>query len=122
MTEIPMPGDAMTPPSGERPLGVAILAVLNWLQALLIIAGGVIVLALPFFGVILGAIAILIGLFLFYIGLGLWNMRGWAWMWAMLINILGLIINFVGQQWIALVVNIIIIVYLNAPDIRRVFR
>ncbi|MFW9912935.1 MAG: hypothetical protein ACFFEU_10720 [Candidatus Thorarchaeota archaeon] len=122
MTEIPMPGDAMTQPTGERPLGVAILAVLNWLQALLLLVGGVIVLALPFFGVVLGAVAILVGLFLFYIGLGLWNMRGWAWMWAMLVNILGLIINFAGSQWIALAINIIIIVYLNAPDIRRVFR
>ena len=122
MTEIPMPGDAMTQPAGERPLGVAILAILNWLQALLLLVGGVIVLALPFFGVILGAVAILVGLFLFYIGLGLWNMRGWAWMWAMLVNILGLIINFAGSQWIALAINVIIIVYLNAPNIRRVFR
>jgi hypothetical protein len=122
MTEIPMPGDAMTPPSGERPLGVMILAVLNWLQALLIIGLGVILFAIPFFGAVLGVIAILIGLFFFYIGLGLWNMRGWAWMWAMLLNIVGAIINLFGAGWIGLVVNIIIILYLNAPDIRRVFR
>ena len=112
----------MTAPSGERPLGVAILAILNWLQALLLLVGGVIFLAIPFFGAIIGAVAVLIGLFLFYVGLGLWNMRSWAWMWAMLVNIIAAIINLFGEQWIALVVNIIIIVYLNAPDIRRVFR
>jgi hypothetical protein len=122
MTEIPMPGDAMTPPSGERPLGVMILAVLNWLQALLIIGIGVIALALPFIGAIVGGIVILIGLFFFYIGLGLWNLKGWAWTWAMLLNIIGAIINFFLQGWIGLIVNIIIILYLNAPDIRRVFR
>ncbi|MFW9967227.1 MAG: hypothetical protein ACFFEA_08735 [Candidatus Thorarchaeota archaeon] len=122
MAEIPMPGDAMTPPSGERPLGVMILAILNWLVALLVIGLGVILFALPFLGTVLGAIVILIGLFYFYVGLGLWNLRGWAWTWAILLNILGAIINLFGQGWIALALNIIIIVYLNAPDIRRVFR
>ena len=122
MAEIPMPGDAMTQPTGERPLGVMILAVLNWLQALLLIVGGVIIFALPFFGAVIGAVAVLIGLFLFYVGLGLWNLKSWAWMWAMLVNIIAALINLFGAQWIALVINIVIIVYLNAPDIRRLFR
>ncbi|MFX0055867.1 MAG: hypothetical protein ACFFAX_05260 [Promethearchaeota archaeon] len=122
MAEIPMPGDAMTQPTGERPLGVMILAVLNWLQALLLIVGGVIIFALPFIGAIIGAVAVLIGLFLFYVGLGLWNLRSWAWMWAMLVNIIAALINLFGQQWFALVINIVIIVYLNAPNIRELFR
>ncbi|MFX1260945.1 MAG: hypothetical protein ACFFAZ_02560 [Promethearchaeota archaeon] len=122
MTEIPMPEDAMKAPRGERPLGVMILAVLNWLEALIIIAFGAIVFSWGFIWPIVGLIIILIGLFFFYIGLGLWNLRGWAWTWAMLLNILGAIITLIGQMWLGLGVSIIIIVYLNAPDIRRVFR
>lgn len=117
-----MPEDAMTAPRGDRPLGVMILAVLNWLEALIIIAFGAIVFSWAWFGAILGLIVILFGLFFFYIGLGLWNLRGWAWTWAMLLNIFGAIITLIGQMWLGLGVSIIIIVYLNAPDIRRLFR
>jgi hypothetical protein len=122
MAEIPMPGDAMTPPTGERPLGVMILAILNFLQGLLIMVTGFLIFAFPFFGVIGGAVVFLIGFFFFYIGLGLWNLKDWAWTWAMLLNILGAIINLFGQNWLALIVNVVIILYLNAPDIRRIFR
>ncbi|KXH72876.1 MAG: hypothetical protein AM326_00690 [Candidatus Thorarchaeota archaeon SMTZ-45] len=122
MAEIPMPGDAMTPPTGERPLGVMILAILNFLQGLLIMVTGFLIFAFPFFGVIVGAVVFLIGFFFFYVGLGLWNLKDWAWTWAMLLNILGAIINLFGQNWLALIVNVVIILYLNAPDIRRVFR
>jgi hypothetical protein len=122
MAEIPMPGDAFSPPSGERPLGVMILAVLNFLQGVFIMLAGLVLFIIPFFGLILGGIVFLIGFFAFYIGLGLWNMKSWAWMWAMLINILGAIINLFTAGWVGLVINIVIIVYLNAPDIRQVFR
>lgn len=122
MAEIPMPGDAMTPPTGERPLGVMILAILNFLQGLLIMVTGFLIFAFPFFGVVVGAVVFLIGFFFFYVGLGLWNLKDWAWTWAMLLNILGAIINLFGQNWLALIVNVVIILYLNAPDIRRVFR
>jgi hypothetical protein len=122
MTEIPMPGDALSPPSGERPLGVMILAILQILGALGIILTGVALFIIPFLGVVLGGIAILIGLFFLWIGLGLWNMKGWAWMWAMIMNIIGAIINLYGQNWFGLIINIVIIVYLNTPDIKAVFR
>jgi hypothetical protein len=122
MAEIPMPGDAMTSPSHERPLGVMILAGLNWIQAILLLVLAAILFAIPFIGLILGGVVFIVGFFLFYVGLGLWNMQSWAWMWAMLVNILGAAINLANTAWFGLVVNIIIILYLNAPDIRRVFR
>ena len=83
---------------------------------------GFLIFAFPFFGVVVGAVVFLIGFFFFYVGLGLWNLKDWAWTWAMLLNILGAIINLFGQNWLALIVNVVIILYLNAPDIRRVFR
>ena len=122
MTEIPMPGDALSPPSGERPLGVMILAILQILGSLGIILTGVALFVFPFFGVVLGAIAVLIGIFFLWIGLGLWNMKGWAWTWAIIMNIIGALINLYGQGWLGLIINIVIILYLNAPDIRAVFR
>ncbi|MHA2143351.1 MAG: hypothetical protein ACXADC_13630 [Candidatus Thorarchaeota archaeon] len=122
MTEIPMPGDALSPPQGERPLGVMILAILQILGALGIILTGVALFIIPFFGFLFGGIAILIGLFFLWIGLGLWNMKGWAWMWAMIMNIIGAIINLLGAGWIGLIINIVVLVYLNTPEIKAVFR
>jgi hypothetical protein len=49
-------------------------------------------------------------------------MKGWAWMWAMILNILGAIINLFGANWFGLIINVIVIVYLNTPDIKAVFR
>lgn len=122
MTEIPMPGDALTPPSGERPLGVMIIAILQILGALALIAGGALFFAIPFIGAVVGAIMVLLGIFFLWVGLGLWNMKSWAWMWAMIVNIIGAILNLYSTTWIGLIINIIIIVYLNAPGIRAVFR
>ncbi|MFW9805042.1 MAG: hypothetical protein ACFFFC_20510 [Candidatus Thorarchaeota archaeon] len=122
MTEIPMPGDALTPPSGERPLGVMIIAILQILGALALIGGGTLFFVIPFWGALVGAIMVLLGIFFLWVGLGLWNMKSWAWMWAMIVNIIGAILNLYSTTWIGLIINIIIIVYLNAPGIRAVFR
>jgi lysylphosphatidylglycerol synthetase-like protein (DUF2156 family) len=130
MTEIPMPEGPVGKPS-DRPLGVAILAFLQILGGLAYIAlGGLAVLAAGLagiFGFILlfaGAVLLIVGIIGLIVGFGLWNMRSWAWLWAIIINILGIILSLPAPAANALgiVISIIIIVYLLTPDIKSRFR
>jgi hypothetical protein len=127
MAEIPLPGNATRPPDRERPLGVTILALLQFLQALTVLGVGVLILIggsiiLPILGTIAGGVVILIGLFSFYIGLGLWNLQSWAWTWAMIVNILGLIIGIFNLDVWSILISIIVVIYLNEPNTKSVFR
>ncbi len=127
MTEIPLPGDATKRPDRERPLGVSILALLQFLQAITLLLVGVVVLIggsiiLPIIGTAIGAFIVLIGLFSFYVGLGLWNLQSWAWIWAMIMNILGILIGLItGSIW-GVLISLIIVIYLNTPDTKTLFR
>jgi hypothetical protein len=130
MTEIPMPEGPVGTPAG-RPLGVAILALLQILSGLLwLVLGATAVIAaglVGIFGFILlfaGALLLIIGIIGLIIGFGLWGMRSWAWIWAIIINFIGLIIGLTNpaQNVLGIVVSLIIIVYLMTPDIRSRFR
>lgn len=127
MTEIPLPGDATKRPDRERPLGVSILALLQFLQAITVLLVGVAFLIggsiiLPIIGTAIGAFIVLIGLFSFYVGLGLWNLQSWAWKWAMIMNILGILIGLItGSVW-GVLISLIIVIYLNIPDTKTLFR
>ncbi|MHA2042562.1 MAG: hypothetical protein ACW975_11955 [Candidatus Thorarchaeota archaeon] len=114
----------------DKPMGVLILALLQLLSALAWLAMGV--LALMAFGfdpiaLLLGGffsfifiIVGIIGLILFY---GLWTTKGWAWLWTLIINLLGIlggIGDFMGNI-IPLAISIVIVVYLLLPGTRSHF-
>jgi hypothetical protein len=63
--------------SGNRPLGIAILAAENMILGIILALTGVVLLFLPVFGVVGVAIAG-VGVGLAYLGRGLWNGREWA--------------------------------------------
>ncbi|TFF94711.1 hypothetical protein EU546_04535, partial [Candidatus Thorarchaeota archaeon] len=95
MAEIPTPTTGYSAPSGDRPLGVTILAVLEWIGGILVLitAIGLIALgaAIPLFGalgLIFGVIMLLLALVSFIIGYGLFTLKSWAWMLAIIFNIL----------------------------------
>ena len=111
-----------------RPLGVTILAILQLLSALAYLLIGVpvfllalligpiaIILALPF--LVLG----LIGVILF---IGLWGLKGWAWLWTMIVNILGIIFGIfnISANLLSIIISVIIVLYLNSPGIKAHFR
>ncbi len=130
MTEIPMAEGPMRTPS-DRPLGVAILAFLQILSGLLyIFVGGLAVLAAGFTGflgilfLVGGAVMLLVGIIGLIIGFGLWGMKSWAWLWAIIVNILGIIFSFAGDpvNVMGIAISIIIIIYLMTPDIKSRFR
>ena len=115
-----------------KPTGVLILAILqlisaiSWLAlgALAFIAGA---LLLPIFGLLFAMIPLIIGiigLILFY---GLWSLKGWAWLWTLIINLLGVIFGVLGNladlmNLLSLAISLIIVIYLLLPGTRAHFR
>jgi len=123
MAEIPIPsGGSGYSSSGDRPLGVTILAILELLGGLFLFLAALALSLFPFFGIFLAAIVGIIALFYFVVAYGLFAMKSWAWIWAIITNILGAIFNIAGQGWFGLIINIIIILYLNQSDIKSRFR
>jgi hypothetical protein len=116
----------------DKPSGVVLLAILQLLQALAALAVGVLALIagallLPIFGLILAFFPLLlgiIGLILFY---GLWNLKSWAWLWALIINILGILLGLFGNladitNLIQLALSVIIVIYLLMPATKAHFK
>ncbi|TFG14780.1 hypothetical protein EU537_02240 [Candidatus Thorarchaeota archaeon] len=118
MTEVPLPDESFgVSRDSNRPLGVTLIAILQILQAIALIVFGILTLVVPFIGIPL----LVIGLILFYIGKGLWEMENWAWLWAIILNIIGGLIAIASNNWISLVLSVIIVIYLNTEDIKSRF-
>ena len=113
--------------STERPLGVTILAVLQILGGLMmLVLGALATLAglLFILFAIVGVVMVILGILGLIVGFGLWGLKSWAWTWAMIVNILGIIFGLfdIWNNIISIVISLIIIIYLNQPDIKRRFR
>jgi len=116
----------------SKPTGIVILAILQLIQALAALAIGVLALMagallLPIFGLLLAFFPLLlgiIGLILFY---GLWTLKGWAWLWTLIINLLSIIVGVFGNladlmNLLSLAISIIIVIYLFTPGVRAAFK
>ncbi len=125
MAEIPMADT--DEPSGDkgRPLGITILAILQMIGALITLGLGVTIMAFgsisPFYG-IMGGILVIFGLISFYVGYGLWTMKSWAWKLAVIVNIINIVISVITQNWVGIIIPLIIVIYLNQEDIKQRFR
>lgn len=127
--EIPTPTTGYSAPSGDRPLGVTILAVLEIIVAILYLFSGISFILLgaviPYLvglGIIFGGVFIVFGILYFILGWGLWSLKSWAWMAALILNIIGLILAIIGSDWISVIINLIIILYLQQGEIKSRFR
>ncbi|TFF92151.1 hypothetical protein EU545_01850 [Candidatus Thorarchaeota archaeon] len=103
------------------PLGVLILAGLQVIQALVLLIPAALLMIIPFIGWILGLPMLLVGLFLFFIAWGLLTMQSWAWTWALIMNIIGLLIALVNRNFIGVILSLVIVLYLNQPEIKGRF-
>jgi hypothetical protein len=115
-----------------KPTGVLILAILQLISAISWLALGALAfmagaMLLPIFGMLLAFFPLIIGiigLILFY---GLYTLKGWAWLWALIINLLGVILGVLGNltdivNLLSLAVSLIIVIYLLIPSTRAAFR
>ncbi len=116
----------------DKPTGVLLLAILQLLQALAALAIGALAfmagaMLLPIFGLLLAIFPIIfgiIGLLLFY---GLYTLKSWAWLWALIINILSLLVGLFGNladitNLISIALSAIIVIYLLMPATKAHFR
>ncbi len=120
-----------------KPTGVLLLAILQLIGALLNLVVGVLLLMVAMeagifailfaFPALIVFIVGLVGLILFY---GLYTLKGWAWLWALIFNLLGvlggalrigeLLADYLGLA--AFVVNLIVFIYLLLPSTRAYFK
>lgn len=130
MAEIPTPTTGYSSPSSDRPLGVTILGILQILGGILsIVAGfGLIALAALMTGLELlfmaiGAMTLVLGFVGLIVGWGLYTMKSWAWMIAIILNIINIILAiYPSFNIMSMIIPIIIILYLNQADIKSRFR
>jgi hypothetical protein len=118
----------------DRPLLIAIIAVLNLLSGILLIVGGVIIalgvvavsdgdIDVGLAGSALGAFVALIGVLSLVIGYGFW--QGWKFIWYLaliiwIIEIIGGILMFpIGLLWT--IIYVILVCYLFKPNVKAFF-
>jgi hypothetical protein len=121
----------------DKPTGVLLLAILQLIGALLNLVVGALLLMVAMeagifailfaFPALIVFIVGLVGLILFY---GLYTLKGWAWLWALIFNLLGvlggalriadLLTDYLGLA--AFIVNLIVFIYLLLPSTRAHFR
>src|SRR5579863_3287205 len=129
MTYSPPPGTTTTTATvvePSRPLGVAILAVLIGIFAVIVIVGGLLVLLassfafvpFPLFGtvgVVAGILLFIFGLILLGVAVGLWHQRLWALVLTIIVLILLIIGNVLSRTFtLGFFIEIILLIYLLA--------
>ncbi len=121
----------------KRPLGITIIAILLFIQAVIEIFVGIFAfigatLANPLAGLLLGWIPLAIGIVTFIVAWGLWTLKPWAYWVTLILEIVNIVINLFsfGQPNHSVfgvisggLVSIIIVIYLLVDgNVRRAFR
>ena len=127
--------------TGPRPLGVMILGGLNliegvwnlWIATMYLGMGIAAVFTLDSaavggYGVAYGILVGVVGALLLIIAGGYFYLEGWAWLYGMLVNGLNLILAVLSVVFtgsapviVGIVIPLIVLWYLNRPDIRAAF-
>ena len=121
----------------SRPAGVTILVVLQVIGAAFALLGGLAFLGIagittlrPVIEVLLvlvGTLLTAVGAINLFLAYGLWNGRGWAWTWALILNVFSIVLGIFslarGHLWniISLLLHVLTIVYLNTAHVKAFF-
>lgn len=133
----PTPPPRRVPERMLRPMGIAILAILEVLVGVISLIFGILIVVLAgwigltgvfpvllggLFGVI-GGILIIVGIFSFVIAYGLWNGYGWAWTIGLVFAILWIIMGLISLPGgiVPILLNAFIIYYLTRPHVKNFF-
>ena len=120
----------------KRPLGITIIAILLFIQAVIEIVFGIFVfvgstIASPAAGLLLGWIPLAIGIISFIVAWGLWTLKPWAYWVTLILEIVNIVLHFLGygqtHSILAIIsggiISIIIVIYLLVDrNVRRAFR
>jgi len=105
----------------ELPLGIFLLAALQGLQALGLLLVGGLWLLIPILGLFIAIPYGIAGFFGLFIAFGLFTLQEYAWFWSFVLNIVGTILFLAGSNLIGIIISVIILIYLNIPDVRSRF-
>jgi uncharacterized membrane protein (DUF2068 family) len=121
----------------RRPLGITIIAILLFIQAVIEIFAGIFVLigttlANPMAGLLIGWVPLALGIITFIVAWGLWTLKPWAYWVTLIVEIVYIVINLfsLGQTNHSVfgvigggLISIIIVIYLLVDgNVRRAFR
>jgi uncharacterized membrane protein (DUF2068 family) len=121
----------------RRPLGITIIAILLFIQAIIEIVAGIFVLigttlASPMAGLLIGWVPLALGIITFIVAWGLWTLKPWAYWVTLIVEIVYIVINLfsLGQTNHSVfgvigggLISIIIVIYLLVDgNVRRAFR
>jgi membrane-bound ClpP family serine protease len=125
-----------------RPTGVTIIGVLQVIGGVLRILSAIVLLGLTglglagdlatdvgVFSIVMGVIALIIGLFYFYLGWAMLGMQPWAWAFTLVLNIIAIVfvvieLIFDGFDWnvvAGIAIPVIIVIYLYSQKVREAF-
>ncbi len=122
--------------TARRPLGITIISIIMFIQAILEIIGGFFsffgsVIHNPLTGLLVGWVHLISGILLFILAWGLWTLKPWAYWATLILEIVIIVLHFIGygQSHSILeiisggIISIIIVIYLLVDGhVRRAFR
>ena len=120
----------------RRPLGISIIAILLFIQAIFEIVGGIFsflgrLITNPLAGLLVGWIPLAIGVLLLILAWGLWTLKPWAYWVTLVLEIVNIVLHFLGyQQTHSLfaiisggIISIIVVIYLLVDrNVRTAFQ
>jgi hypothetical protein len=120
----------------RRPLGITIIAILMFIQAIFEIVVGIFsffgnIIKNPLSGLLVGWIPLAVGVLIFILAWGLWTLKPWAYWVTLIFEIVNIVFHFLGyNQTHSLfaiisggIISIIIVIYLLVDgNVRRAFR
>ena len=120
----------------RRPLGISIIAILLFIQAIFEIIVGITffigsTIANPLAGLLVGWWPLAMAVLLFILAWGLWTLRPWAYWVTLILEIVNIVLHFLGYSQVHSlfaiisggIISIIIVIYLLVDgNVRRAFR
>ena len=120
----------------RRPLGISIIAIILFIQAVFEIVVGIFsflgrLITNPLAGLFVGWIPMAIGVLLLILAWGLWTLKPWAYWATLVLEIVNIVLHFLGyQQAHSLfaiisggIISIIVVIYLLVDrNVRRAFQ
>jgi hypothetical protein len=120
----------------RRPLGITIIAILMFIQAIFEIVVGIFsffgsIIHNPLSGLLVGWFPLAIGILVFFLAWGLWTLKPWAYWGTLILEIINIVLHFLGygqtHSIFAIIsggiISIIIVIYLLVDrNVRRAFR